>query len=954
MRTDSQARGLPSATAEEAREVSGVTTGLAIAYVERKGGRRAVEELLELAGLADREAELRDDNAWFPDQFRVDLFDAAAEVLDDPNVARRMGAAALSANVGIALKISLRTLGSPKLLFSNIGRASAKFNRVHRMDALEVGANRARIRNRPLLGTPYHPCDCDYAIGLLSCGPKLFGGSPARISHPRCIGRGDPECIFDVHWNSESRPTIEVAIVAMVLALLAASTILTPSLVPVAIALAVIVAVAAGWRLISERRRRVRLMQRQIDESSQVSGLLMASMQDLVSQLNIDEVLSKITANATSAVGGAEFALLVQEAGQMHCRSSSDLPDRVIEALERWADSRADLLSSSVLVEDLTSVPDLESLPTDPLVSTGSLCAAPLIFRERRMGVLVALGSDDGFLPRDLELLSSYAAQAAIAITNATLYETQQTLAIQDPLTGLFNHRHFHEMLGKELERCRRHGGELGVVLFDLDSFKQINDTKGHAAGDQVLRGVARALEGTCRRSDTAFRVGGDEFALLLPTTGIRASGVAAARAEAAVVSLGDGTHASYGVASWPGDGPTKDAVIASADADLYEMKRRVAAGSDKDRDPRATRLARHERLASASRIALRLAPLHEEDEIARTAIDELDESFGLHLVAIHVLGEDGSRLTVAAAAGTGSSHPAFEERKAERGSPGRAVGSGEAVLVEIVQAGVDAGRHSAPGAGSELAAPIRVDGRLWGALELVHSGAEELDFIDLLFADTIASAIGAAIHRAKLYAELEGAFMRTLAVLSDALEAKDSYTAAHAREVADLAVEVGEAIGVKHDELRTLSYAALLHDIGKIGVRSEILHKPTPLTPAEYEEIKEHTVVGARMLERIPYFSDVHPLVRWSHERWDGDGYPDGLAGNEIPVGARIIGACDAFHAMTSDRPYRKAMSPQQAVIELERCSGTQFDPAVISALTRVLDIPAGEVIELPRASSG
>ena len=200
----------------------------------------------------------------------------------------------------------------------------------------------------------------------------------------------------------------------------------------------------------------------------------------------------------------------------------------------------------------------------------------------------------------------------------------------------------------------------------------------------------------------------------------------------------------------------------------------------------------------------------------------------------------------------------------------------------------------------------------------MVHEDASELDFIDLLFADTIASAIGAAIHRTKLYAELEGTFMRTLAVLSDALEAKDSYTAAHAREVADLAVEVGEMLGMQPDELRTLSYGALLHDIGKIGVRGEILHKPADLTAEEYEEMKEHTVVGARMLERIPYFSDVHPLVRCSHERWDGDGYPDGLAGEEIPLGARVIAACDAFHAMTSDRPYREAMSPQRAVAEL------------------------------------
>ena len=170
--------------------------------------------------------------------------------------------------------------------------------------------------------------------------------------------------------------------------------------------------------------------------------------------------------------------------------------------------------------------------------------------------------------------------------------------------------------------------------------------------------------------------------------------------------------------------------------------------------------------------------------------------------------------------------HPAGE-RVAARGVPGRAARAGEAILVEDVSEAVDGSRHSAPGAGSELASPIRVDGEPWGVLEIVHEHPRELDFIDLLFADTIASAIGAAIHRAKLYAELEGTFMRTLAVLSDALEAKDSYTAAHAREVADLAVDVGSRLGMKADELGRSATGRCLHDIGKIGVAARSSTSP-------------------------------------------------------------------------------------------------------------------------------
>jgi len=170
--------------------------------------------------------------------------------------------------------------------------------------------------------------------------------------------------------------------------------------------------------------------------------------------------------------------------------------------------------------------------------------------------------------------------------------------------------------------------------------------------------------------------------------------------------------------------------------------------------------------------------------------------------------------------------------------------------------------------------------------------------------------------------------------VLSDALETKDSYTAAHADDVADVAVRVGRRLGLCEEDLRTLRYGALLHDIGKIGVRSEVLNKPAALTAEEFEEMKQHTVIGARMLERIPFFAPVRPIVRSAHERWDGQGYPDGLAGEGIPLSARIVCACDAFHAITSERPYSKARSVEEAVEEMRRCSGTQFDPRVVGAL--------------------
>jgi putative nucleotidyltransferase with HDIG domain len=176
------------------------------------------------------------------------------------------------------------------------------------------------------------------------------------------------------------------------------------------------------------------------------------------------------------------------------------------------------------------------------------------------------------------------------------------------------------------------------------------------------------------------------------------------------------------------------------------------------------------------------------------------------------------------------------------------------------------------------------------------------------------------------------------LLALSEALARAHSGTAEHAQSVAELAERVGQRLGMRGAELRALRWGALLHDVGKIEVRREVLNKPGALTDSEFDEVKKHTVVGALMVERVARFGKVHELVRWSHERWDGDGYPDGLAGVAIPLGARVISVCDAYDAMVSNRPYRSAMSLPEALTELRAGSGSQFDPVVVEALVREL----------------
>jgi diguanylate cyclase (GGDEF)-like protein len=176
------------------------------------------------------------------------------------------------------------------------------------------------------------------------------------------------------------------------------------------------------------------------------------------------------------------------------------------------------------------------------------------------------------------------------------------------------------------------------------------------------------------------------------------------------------------------------------------------------------------------------------------------------------------------------------------------------------------------------------------------------------------------------------------IAALASALEERDRYTGEHSESVVDLTARVGEALALGGEEISRVRTAALLHDIGKVGVPDEILHKPGPLNDQEWEIMRQHPVIGERILRAIPGMGDVARIVRHEHERWDGKGYPDCLAGIEIPVGSRIILACDAYHAMVSDRPYRKAMEHTDAIAELSGNAGAQFDPEVVEALVGYL----------------
>jgi len=251
---------------------------------------------------------------------------------------------------------------------------------------------------------------------------------------------------------------------------------------------------------------------------------------------------------------------------------------------------------------------------------------------------------------------------------------------------------------------------------------------------------------------------------------------------------------------------------------------------------------------------------------------------------------------------------------------------------------------------GSYVCVPVRMtNGRVFGRLCCVSAkpserlGEQEIRLMEVLArfvagrierrrADGDRRAVEREAGKRQIEASGVGAFL-------SALEARDSYTGRHCDAVVDLSLEVAREMGLSPEVTRAVAQVATLHDIGKIGIPDAILQKPGPLCDSEWTVMRTHPELGARMVGSVVGLGHLVPAVRAEHERWDGRGYPDGLKDREIPVASRIVFACDAFHAMTSDRPYRRALDRREAVHELERGSGSQFCPGTVDALLQRVD---------------
>ncbi len=339
--------------------------------------------------------------------------------------------------------------------------------------------------------------------------------------------------------------------------------------------------------------------------------------------------------------------------------------------------------------------------------------------------------------------------------------------------------------------------------------------------------------------------------------------------------------------------------------------------------------------LSALNAIGLRMATFTEPDSLLDAAMTLASRSLFFRTCAL--LLKDGDELVVRAAYGHDKAVVGKRLPKGQ-GITWRCLLGGHSILVEDVSRDPDyvPGLHDGR---CEMAAPILGPEGPVGVLdaESPKPGAFNLD--SLMVFETFAHQIAVALENARLHATNRRTFYQTIRALAQVLEARDSYTHGHSERVARYAKAVGEIMGLDRKTLQVLEQASLLHDIGKIGVRDAVLHKPGALDKEERLAIERHPTIGDDILHPVVFLREALEIVRHHHEHWDGTGYPAGLRGEEIPLVARIVAVADAYDAMTSDRPYRRAMAARDALAEIRAKAGIQFDPAVVEAFSKVME---------------
>ncbi|MCB4791377.1 MAG: GAF domain-containing protein [Elusimicrobia bacterium] len=366
------------------------------------------------------------------------------------------------------------------------------------------------------------------------------------------------------------------------------------------------------------------------------------------------------------------------------------------------------------------------------------------------------------------------------------------------------------------------------------------------------------------------------------------------------------------------------------------------------------TQIQLQEYMADIDNLIVMLVGIHEfgmtatgivsKEELTKSVIDSACRLMRSEKGSLMLLNHDTNELTIAAFRGMSNEVVSTTRLKLGEGIAGKVAQTGKSIFVENIE--TDARFMSANNtrytSNSFISVPLRVKNRVIGVLN-INSKEEKQKFEerDVRLLTILADQAAITLENIELYGNLQNFYLEMVQTLARAIDAKDAYTHDHADRARKYARLIGAKLNLPEVMIRHIEYAALMHDIGKIGIDENILHKPGKLTPEEREIIKRHPAIGNRIIAPVAFLSPVAPMVLYHQEWFNGQGYPEGLEGEEIPLGARIVAVIDAYDAITSDRPYRKALSRDVAIEELNRGAGVQFDPKVVKAF---LDILLGE----------
>ncbi len=528
--------------------------------------------------------------------------------------------------------------------------------------------------------------------------------------------------------------------------------------------------------------------------------------------------------------------------------------------------------------------------------------------------------------------VSSAAIRARLESVEADLAGTLRQQADLDGLTGCANQRVFYERLGQETDRAITEKRPLSMLVCDIDLFKSFNDSHGHPAGDAALTALGRSLRSTVRSTDTVARIGGDEFGLLLAdTTETEAATLAHRIVRESAIATPRSLSLSIGVAQLEPADPSPAGLIRHADAALYDAKAAgrhtvvaagmgvshptVAAGVPGD----AQMLDRADRKLMSEAVRQARRESEESRRILDTLIDDSPVGFAFIDRDLRVV-----RLNPALAAVTGA--------RADD-QVGRVVSG---FLLGLVPAGGAGYRRIL----DERSPVLNLEGR--GPTPSDPTGTH--DWLVSLYPvgvpdDTIGIGVVAIDITDRKRLERAGADLidAVVAAIGAMTEARDPYTAGHQHRVGEIASAIADELGYDEHTTHGIMLAGAIHDIGKISVPAEILSRPGRLSDAEMDLIRTHPTVGYTILRDIEFPWPIAQMVGQHHERFDGSGYPLGLHGDQISVGARIIAVADVLEAMAAHRPYRAALGVDEAFAKISTGRGGRFDPVVVDACLRL-----------------